>query len=171
MQVGISYIFSPLAIIDLIAIAPYLLSAAGGWFVVLRFARLLRLLRLASLGRFSAAWGLVSSAINERRMELLMSLGVGVLALLVSSTLLYWIEGSEQPEDFGSIPRAMWWAVATLTTVGYGDAMPITAAGKVIAGFVAVIGIGLIAMPTGILAAAFSDAMKRHKQQSGSDDR
>lgn len=75
------------------------------------------------------------------------------------------IEGEGQPELFGSIPRAMWWSIATLTTVGYGDAYPITALGKLLAGFTALTGIGLIAMPTGILASAFSDALQRQREE------
>ena len=95
----------------------------------------------------------------------MMSLVIAGILLLVSSTLLYMIEGEGQPDDFGSIPRAMWWSIATLTTVGYGDAVPHTVIGRILAGFTAVTGIGLIAMPTGILAAAFSDALQRQREE------
>ena len=81
--------------------------------------------------------------------------------LLISASVMYVIEGPVQPEAFGSIPRSLWWAIATLTTVGYGDVYPVTALGKFFAGLSAVAGIGLIAMPTGILAAAFSEACNR----------
>ena len=94
-----------------------------------------------------------------------MSVMIAGLLMLVSSTLLYMVEGEAQPDDFGSIPRAMWWSIATLTTVGYGDAFPITPLGKVLAGFTALTGIGLIAMPTGILASAFSDALQRQREE------
>jgi len=81
--------------------------------------------------------------------------------MLLAATALYWAEGDVQPDRFGSIPRALWWAVVTLTTVGYGDVAPITPLGKALAAAVAVIGIGLIALPAGMLAAAFSDAIQR----------
>jgi voltage-gated potassium channel len=83
------------------------------------------------------------------------------MLILTAATLLYFVEGGVQPQAFGSIPRAMWWSVVTLTTVGYGDTAPITPVGRVLAALTCVGGIGLIAMPTGILAAAFSDAMRR----------
>lgn len=82
--------------------------------------------------------------------------------------LLYWAEADSQPDKFGSIPRSLWWSVVTLTTVGYGDVYPVTPLGKFFSGLVAIAGIGLIAMPTGILAAAFSDAVQRRKGAKGS---
>jgi voltage-gated potassium channel len=78
---------------------------------------------------------------------------------VLTSTLMYIVEGPRQPENFGSIPRAMWWAIATLTTVGYGDVVPLTTPGRILGGITAVTGVGLIAMPAGILAAAMSDAI------------
>jgi len=88
-------------------------------------------------------------------------LAVGLL--IMAAIALYWAERSVQPEAFGSIPRALWWGIATLTTVGYGDVYLVTAVGKVAAGLSAIIGIGVIAIPTGILAASFSDVMKRRR--------
>ncbi len=79
--------------------------------------------------------------------------------------MLFWAEGTVQPDAFGSIPRAMWWAMATLTTVGYGDVYPITALGKVLAAVVAVTAIAIVAMPTGIMAAAFSDAFQELREE------
>ena len=90
--------------------------------------------------------------------------------MLISSTLLYWAEGDVQPDKFGSIPRSFWWSVVTLTTVGYGDAYPITPLGKFFSALVAIAGIGLIAMPTGILAAAFSETVQRRKGNPRSRD-
>ena len=87
----------------------------------------------------------------------------GMLLLVVLDAALHRARATCQPEDFGSIPRAMWWSIATLTTVGYGDAIPVTPLGRIIAGLTAITGIGLIAMPTGILAAAFSDAIQHHR--------
>jgi voltage-gated potassium channel len=89
--------------------------------------------------------------------------------LLISASALYVLEGGAQPDAFGSIPRAMWWSVATLTTVGYGDVVPVTALGRVFATLTAITGVGLIAMPAGILASAFSDAMQRKRDREDKD--
>ena len=164
----VRYIFSIWAIIDLLALLPFLLMAVDASAYYLRLARMLRILRLARLGRFTTAWELLGSAVRNRKYELMLSGVVAFSLLLVSSTFLYVLEAEEQPEAFGSIPRALWWSVATLTTVGYGDVTPVTATGRFFAGLTAVAGIGLVAMPTGILAAAFSDAFQdRQKRERG----
>lgn len=157
------YALTRTALIDLAAIIPTLLSLAGGSALLLRFFRVFRLLRLAKLGRMSSAWRLVSEAMYSRRFELGLTGALAALAMLVSATLLYLAEGEVQPDKFGSIPRALWWAVMTLTTVGYGDVYPVTVAGKLFTSLTALSGIALIALPTGILAAAFSDAVQRHR--------
>lgn len=164
------YLVSAPAVIDLLALSSVFLTMLGTEAFVLRLFRLLRILRLARLGRFSSAMAAIHHAIRSRRYELGMSLGIATLLLLASSTLLYLVEGEVQPRTFGSIPRAMWWSVATLTTVGYGDAYPITPFGKILAGATAITGIGLIAMPAGILAAAFSDALQRQREAAGQTD-
>lgn len=151
------------AILDILAIAPLFLTAVGSEAFLFRLLRLLRILRLAKLARYSSAMAAIGEAISSRRYELIASVVVALILLLLSSTCLYIAESDAQPETFGSIPRAMWWSVATLTTVGYGDVVPVTVAGRLLAGVTAVIGIGLIAMPTGILAAAFSDAVVRRR--------
>ncbi|MGZ8274350.1 MAG: potassium channel family protein [Burkholderiaceae bacterium] len=160
------YAMTPAALLDLLAVTPLLLHAVGGEAYVVRMLRVVRVLRLAKLGRFTVATRALSDAIHARRYELMISFGVAFFILLVTSTLMYIVEGHEQPKVFGSIPRAMWWAVATLTTVGYGDVVPVTPLGRVLGGITAATGIGLIAMPTGILAAAMSDAIhtRRHAE-------
>ncbi|WP_447527926.1 ion transporter [Vreelandella sp. TE19] len=156
------YIFSFWALLDLVAILPFFIG-----FIhhdnafLLRLLRLVRMLRLARLGRFSQAWSSLADALKTRAYELWLSAGVAGLLLLFSSCCLYVVEADVQPEAFGSVPRALWWSIATLTTVGYGDVTPVTALGKSFAGLTAVAGIGLIAMPTGILAAAFSEAFRK----------
>lgn len=150
---------TPAALFDLIAVSPLLLHIVGAEAYVIRMLRVVRVLRLAKLGRFTVATRALSHAIHMRRYELLVSFGVAVFILILTSTLMYIVEGHEQPEAFGSIPRAMWWAIATLTTVGYGDAVPLTVPGRILGGITAATGIGLIAMPAGILAAAMSDAI------------
>ncbi|HUG45706.1 MAG TPA: potassium channel family protein, partial [Sphingomicrobium sp.] len=92
-------------------------------------------------------------------------LGLVAVTMLISASLLYWTEADAQPEKFGSIPRALWWSIVTLTTVGYGDAFPVTPLGQLFAGLFAVVGIMLIAIPTGIFAASFSDGLQRHRER------
>lgn len=156
---------SPLGLLDLVIIAsiftPLLLENSA----ILRLLRVARILALARLTRFSTALRHLLASIHERRYDLLITLAFAGFLLLFGATALYWIEGAIQPEAFGSIPRALWWAVITLTTVGYGDVVPITPEGKLVAGFVALAGIALVALPTGILAAAFSDGMQRRREE------
>jgi voltage-gated potassium channel len=105
----------------------------------------------------------LTQALRERRYELSLTAFLAAFVMTFGAAALWWAEGEIQPDKFGSIPRAMWWATVTLTTIGYGDVFPVTPLGKVFAGLVAVAGIGLIALPTGILAAAFSDALQRER--------
>lgn len=162
------YAVTPTVVIDLMAILPFLLGIGGSDAFLLRGLRLLRIFSLAKLGRFSEALRQLAGAIAKRRHELTISLGFAAVILLASATVMYLVEGATQPEAFGSIPRALWWAIVTLSTVGYGDIYPITPLGKVFAGITALAAIGLIAMPTGILAAAFSDAFQRSTVAAGS---
>ena len=160
----IRYALTPAAIVDLAAFLPCLvlpLLPGTSNFMLLRIFRLLRILRLARLGRFSMAMRHLSQAVTDRREELLLSLMLAVFILVFSAAGMYLLEGGNDPQSFGSIPRAMWWSVCTLTTVGYGDIYPHSVAGKILGGLTSIAGIGLIAMPTGILAAAFSDAFQR----------
>ena len=158
------YAFSAAAIVDFLAIVPTLFSLGpGGGSVLLRFFRILRILRLAKLGRMSHAWHDLATAVSERKHELALAVSIAGFVLLIASTLMYWAEAEAQPDKFGSIPRAMWWCIVTLTTVGYGDTYPVTVLGKMLSGLVAIAGIGLIAMPTGILASAFSDVVQRRR--------
>lgn len=153
------------AIIDLLSILPTLFAFAGGATLALRFVRFFRILRLARLGRFSEAWQDLAAAIRSRSEELFLAFSLAAMTLLVASTLLYWAEGDAQPDRFGSIPRSLWWGVVTLTTVGYGDVYPITPLGKFFSALVSIAAIGLIALPTGIMAAAMSDAIQRRKSR------
>lgn len=164
------FIITPSAIVDLIAILPFFIGAVGNDAFLLRAVRLVRIISLAKLGRHTTAFNKLLLAFSQRRRELAITAGFAAVVLLVSATLMYLVEGSAQPKAFGSIPRALWWSVATLTTVGYGDVYPITALGKILAGVTALAAIGLIAMPTGILAAAFSDAFHTKESKETDDE-
>jgi voltage-gated potassium channel len=154
------YALTPGALVDLIAILPSFFLLLGYNALILR---LLKIFRLVRIGRFNRAWAALAHALRSRVHELVLSGGAAGLVLVFSASSLYVVEAEHQPEAFGSIPRALWWSIATLTTVGYGDVTPVTALGKLLAGITAIAGIGLIAMPTGILAAAFSDAFQKRE--------
>lgn len=156
----VRFVFSFNGLLDLAIIVATFAPFITVNLIVLRLVRLLRIVRLAKLGRMSVAIRRLSKAVSSRKYELLFTVGLAVTVLVFGATALYLIEGDLQPDKFGSIPRAMWWSVVTLTTIGYGDVYPITVLGKIFAALVAVAGIGLIAMPTGILASAFSEAVR-----------
>ncbi len=156
------------ALIDLLAVAAIwielALGAPGAWAAMLRLARILRIFTLTEDSPVGIATRAIVGAISDRRTELMLAVGLGIIALMSFAIALYHLEGEVQPETFGSIPRAMWWAVATLTTVGYGDAVPVTPLGQVVGGLAAISSIALVALPAGIMAAAFSDAFRRARE-------
>lgn len=162
----LKFVFSFYSLIDLLVIFSAVAPFIGFDLSVLRIIRLFRLMALAKLGRISLAMRQISLAIYARRFELWLTVGFAVFLLVIGATLLYWAEGDVQPDKFGSIPRALWWSMATLTTVGYGDVAPITPLGKFLASLTAVIGIGLVALPTGILASAFSEALQEEHRRA-----
>jgi voltage-gated potassium channel len=157
------YMRSAFGIIDLLALAPfYLAPLAASNTVVLRLLRIFRLVRVLKFGRYNASIGLLVRVFRSRREELLLSLVLVVTLVVISSTIMYAVEHDAQPQAFSSIPAAMWWGVVTLTTVGYGDVFPITTAGKMVAGMSVLLGVGLFALPAGILASGFAEEMQRH---------
>lgn len=160
----LGFMLSWAGLADLAVAAASFTPLVGPSLVLLRWIRIARILRLAKLGRMSLALRHMREAVASRAEELVLSLGFGAVLMVGSATALYLVEGPVQPDKFGSIPRALWWSVATLTTIGYGDVYPVTAAGKVLAGLTAILSIGLVAMPTGILAAAFSDGLQSHRE-------
>ena len=148
---------TPTAIIDLLAILGSLLPFLGANAMLLRLLRVMRMLRIAKLGRFSNAFAIMDRAVRTRASHLAVSLMMFLFFLVAAATLIYLVEGDGQPDKFGSIPRSLWWTAVTMTTVGYGDVVPATAFGKLLAAIVSIGGIVLIAIPTGIMAASFSD--------------
>lgn len=162
------FLMQPVTIADVLAFLPELIvilffpSLAGGWLAGLRALRLFRLFKLA---RYVPAFAIVGAAVTRAWAPLMAAMCVAAAQLYIAAMMLYFIEGEEKPEAFGSIIRSLWWAIVTLTTVGYGDVYPETALGRVAAGLVALAGIGIVAMPTGILASAFAEEFReRHER-------
>ena len=162
------YLSRPRVMVDVLAVLPFVAWPWIGFLdandlAFLRFVTAVSILMNARLGRLSQALNALRLAMSSRSEELFLSLIIGVVVMLITATGLFLVEGSAQPATFGSIPRALWWSLETLTTVGYGDVLPQTVLGKLLAGLSAVIGIGIIAIPTGIVAAAFSEAFQAEK--------
>lgn len=152
-----------IGIIDLIVVIATLAPLIADDAALLRFVRLFRVLAVMKFGRFNLAIKTVWAAIADRADDLIVTMAMAFVFVLAGASLMYVVEGDIQPEAFGSIPRALWWSVITLTTVGYGDAYPVTIPGKLVGGTLALSGIAFVAMPTGIIAAAFSEAMQRRR--------
>lgn len=152
----------PFALIDLLAILPFYLSLifpSGD----LRMLRVFRLIRFLKLARYSTALATITQVLIEERRALGAALVIMLGLIMLSATALYYAEHDVHAEAFGSIPAAMWWAVATLTTVGYGDVVPLTPIGRVIGGCVMIFGLGMFALPVAIVAAGFSEEIHRHE--------
>jgi|SRR5690554_3115931 len=159
------FIFSPYGLIDLLAIIPFYLPMLI--VIDLRFLRILRLvrfLRVLKVNRYNNSLNIIGAVIKEKKSELAVTGFLTFLILLLASFLMYYVEGGKQPEKFSSILDSFWWAVATLTTVGYGDVYPITGFGKVISGLIALLGIGLVALPTGLISAGFISKIESRKK-------
>lgn len=161
IKARLKFIGSWMAIVDLVAILPFFIPLlfANVDFRFIRILRIFRLLRVLKLYRYSKSLQLVIDVCIEKRHSLGVTLFVTIVLLLISSTLMYYLEHEVQPESFPDILSSFWWAIATLTTVGYGDVYPITAAGKLVSGLIAILGIILVALPTGILSAAFMEKL------------
>ncbi len=160
IKARLKFAVSPYSLIDLLAILPFYLAL----FVPtadLRFLRVFRLLRLLKLTRYSPALATLWQVLVNERRALAAALLIMVILLIISSTAIYHVEHDVQPENFGSIPAAMWWAIATLTTVGYGDVVPLTGLGRAIGGLVMILGLAMFALPVGIIASGFATEIHR----------
>ena len=158
----IRYMFTPMAMIDLIVIMPLYL---GLFFTVdLRFMRVLRLLRVFKLTRYSASMSLLLQVLADELKSIGAALFVLCMLIIMASSLIYLAEHAVQPEKFSSIPAAMWWAIVTMTSVGYGDVVPVTVMGKVLASIISIISIGIVALPAGLLASGFSEAIRQRRE-------
>lgn len=157
------YILSPMAIIDLLAILPFYLSTL--FFIDLRVLRLFRVIRMIKLGRYSRSMQALMSVIRSEARTLLAALSVLLIMMVVAATIIYYLEHQAQPEAFSSIPASLWWALVTLTTVGYGDVVPVTTLGRVFGGVITLLGVGLYALPAGILSSSFTAQMQLRRDR------
>ncbi len=162
----IKYVFSFLAIIDLLAIIPFYLP-----FIipidlrVLRMLRIIRLFRIFKINRYTDALTKIFKVFKDKKHELLSSIFVVLLLMIIAAVLMFNIENTAQPEVFKNAFDALWWALATLTTVGYGDIYPVTVLGKILSAIIALLGIGLVAVPTGIISAGFVESISDSKEE------
>ena len=159
----VKYVFSPMALIDLLAILPFYLPMILPINLIgIRAVRLVRLLRLFKLNRYSDALVSIGQVFKSKAREIFASLFfVLILLVVVASLLIYYAEHDAQPKQFQNAFSGLWWAVATLTTVGYGDIYPITATGRVLGAVIAILWIGMVAVPTGILSAGFVEVLEK----------
>lgn len=151
---------TPYAIIDVLAILPALLFALD-----LRFLRVLRVMRVLKLGRYSESVQILSNVVKRSRRELLTSFFFLGIALILTSSFMYYAEREAQPDVFSSIPTSMWWGIVTLTTTGYGDMVPITTVGRLLGGFAVILGVASVALPVGILSSSFVQEIEARRRK------
>jgi voltage-gated potassium channel len=159
------YISSPGAIIDLLAILPFYVHVFIGLDLrVIRILRLFRFLRLFRLTAYMKTTKLIKNVFRSTYNSLLLSLVLTVFLIIISSSLVYFSEHLAQPDVFSSIPQTVWWSVVTLTTVGYGDMVPITTAGKTFTSVILLAGVALLALPAGIITAGFLEELRKQQR-------
>jgi voltage-gated potassium channel len=162
------YMATPMAMIDLLAVLPFYLAIMFGLDLrVMRIIRLVRLFRMLKLVRYSKALRTLANVLKSKKEELAVTLFAAAVLLVFASSLMYYIERENQPEVFSSIPATLWWGIVTLTTVGYGDMHPSTPMGKVLGGVIALLGVGIVALPAGILAGGFAEELRSHGFKPG----
>lgn len=156
------YAFSFFGLVDVLSILPVIFAGIPG-LAAAKTLRLLRIFRILKVVKYSDSLQLLGSVISKVKLALLSTLFMTMLLVLMSSVVMYYFEHDAQPDAFPSIAAACWWGIATLTTVGYGDIYPITAIGKIFSSVIALLGIGLVAIPTGIISGAYVQAMEDQK--------
>ncbi|MCX7747409.1 MAG: ion transporter [Clostridia bacterium] len=164
----IKFAFSPISIIDLMAVLPFYIHYLYNFDsrIVLIF-RIFRIFRILKLSRYNDSLRIFGRVFRSKKEELIMIVFMVFSMLLMISSIMYYIEKDAQPEKFASIFEAMWWGVATLTTVGYGDIYPVTPAGKILSSIIAILGIGIFALPTGLLASGFAEEVQKRNKKRG----
>ena len=172
LQSRCRYVVSTMAVIDLLAILPFWIPMIlPSTMLSLRALRLIRLLRILKLNRYFDAVRSIWDVIVDKKRELFGSIFFIALLMTISSLLMYSAEHDAQPEVFQNAFSGLWWAVATLTTVGYGDIYPITVAGRIFGAIIAFSGIAAVAIPTGIFSAGLSEKMQRNRKKDDSFDK
>ena len=156
------FIFTFGSLIDLFAILPFYLPMLIGFDLrFIRVLRLLRLVRLLKISRYMHASRMIANVFKAKKEELIISLMLIIFLMVVVSSIMFYVEHDAQPTQFASIPETMWWSVSTLTTSGYSGMYPVTGLGKTLASVIAILGIGLVALPAGIFASGFSEEVKK----------
>ncbi|MEG4271243.1 MULTISPECIES: ion transporter [unclassified Microcoleus] len=161
----LKYALTPLSLIDLISILPFYFLLLFPSFNFVNLIRVLRLLRLLKMSRYSDSLRTLGVVLYAKKEELIATAFAVFILLIFASSVMYFVENEAHPETFASIPDAMWWGVVTLTTVGYGDIYPITPLGKFLGAILAFLGIGIFALPAGLIAAGFSEELQKRKQE------
>lgn len=156
----IKYIFSFMALIDLFAILPFYIPFITNVDLrMIRLFRLIRMIRIFKLNRYTTSLSVIGNVLLRKKEQLISSIFVVFILMIISSIFMYYFEHDAQPDVFENAFSGLWWAIATLTTVGYGDIYPITFMGKIISAIIALLGIGMVAVPTGIISAGFSEEL------------
>ena len=155
----LKYMFSFYGLIDLLAILPFYMPFTKLDLRIVRTLRLLRFLRLFKITRYNNSMELIKSVMSEKRSELGVTCFVILIVMIIASFLMFYAENAAQPDHFPNVLACIWWSIVTLTTVGYGDVFPVTGIGRFIGGVIAFLGIGLVALPTGIISAGFLEKL------------
>jgi voltage-gated potassium channel len=158
----LKHIFKPLVLIDLIAILPFYITFISIDLRIVRILRLFRIFRVLKLGRYLTSLQLIVRVFKHKKEELIVTTIIMLVLLILTSSLVYFAEHDAQPDKFPNMFAAMWWTAVTLTTIGYGDIYPITLLGKMLSIIIAVLGIGMFALPTGILGMGFLEELQYH---------
>jgi len=165
----IRFLVTPMMLVDLAAILPFFLPFVIVDTRFIRIIRLLRLFRLFKLARYSDPMHTFGNVFKSKAGDLAVAFFILFIFLILASCLMYYAEHETQPELFSSIPSSMWWGVITLTTIGYGDVYPVTVTGKIIGAGVAILGIAVYAIPTGIMASAFTEELRKKRSQKDNE--
>ncbi len=161
----IAFALSPLALIDLMVILPFFLPDSLLDLRMLRAIRIFWIFKLLRIGRYSRAMATLENVLRAKKEELMITFFAIVLFLVFASSIIYYIEHAVQPQNFPSIPATMWWALLTLTTIGYDDIYPQTVIGKIAGSLIIIMGVGMFALPTGILASGFIEELQRRRDE------
>lgn len=159
----VKFMLTPMALVDLLAILPFFLTFLSFDLRFIRTLRLFRLFRVFKFVRYSSTLKLFGKVLRGKKEELVVTVTIMFVLVIITSSFIYLAEHEAQPDKFTDIPSSMWWSIVTLTTVGYGDVFPITPMGKVFAAIIAILGIGMFALPTGILGASFVEEIDKMK--------